>query len=450
MSAPDLYIEGYTDRLSYVPGDTLALHVSTPQPRYDIEIARIGADRRVVLRLEDIEGGEHPVPDNASSHGCAWPVSHRLAVPLDWPSGYYEATLKIGDHGGTYTRRNQRSASARAYFIVRPLKPGSRARMLLQLSTNTYAAYNNWGGFSLYAYHGRGGVQGHRVSFDRPDDGLFRRWELPFAAWAESAGYELDYCANTDLEFSPELLERYPLVLSVGHDEYWSAPMRDHLEAYIGAGGNAAFFSGNSVCWQVRSEDGGRALTCWKQRFNQDPEYRGDQAVLSTLWSHRLVGRPENSLTGVGFLHGGYHLSHGQHMDGTGAYTVHRPGHWALAGTGLQQGAEFGGRDTIVGYECDGCEFTLEDGLPVPTGTDGTPKDFEILCTAPARWHPDDSEWYEHWRPGHEGHAVMGLYRRGGTVFTAGTTDWSHGLAGGDEHVARITRNVLDRLAATD
>ena len=102
--------------------------------------------------------------------------------------------------------------------------------------------------------------------------------------------------------------------------------MRDHLEAYIAAGGNAAFFSGNSVCWRVRSEDEGRALVCWKQQFNMDPAYAaGDYANLSTLWSHHLVGRPENELTGVGFLYGGYHLSHGQYMDGSGAFTVHPP-----------------------------------------------------------------------------------------------------------------------------
>ena len=39
----------------------------------------------------------------------------------------------------------------------------------------------------------------------------------------------------------------------------------------------------------------------------------------------------------------------------------------------------------------------------------------------------------------------MGVYTRGGTVFTAGTTDWARGLKG-DEKVAQITRNVLDKL----
>lgn len=33
-----------------------------------------------------------------------------------------------------------------------------------------------------------------------------------------------------------------------------------------------------------------------------------------------------------------------------------------------------------------------------------------------------------------------------GTVFNAATIEWGHGLYRDDSHVARITRNVLDRL----
>jgi hypothetical protein len=224
--------------------------------------------------------------------------------------------------------------------------------------------------------------------------------------------------------------------------------MRDHLERFIADGGNVAFFSGNTCCWQVRSEDGGRALTSWKQNVQQDPVFgaRGSQAMLSSLWSHHLVQRPENQLTGVGFLWGGYHKSHGQLMDASGAYTVHRPDHWLFAGTGLKRGDEFGGKDTIVGYECDGCELTWREGLPFPTHRDGTPESFEIIASAPAQWHPDDCEWYDRWENGRKGNAVLGVYQRGGTVFTSGSTDWAHGLRGGDSMVERITRNVLERL----
>ena len=136
-------------------------------------------------------------------------------------------------------------------------------------------------------------------------------------------------------------------------------------------------------------------------------------------------------------------------MDGTGAYTVHRPDHWLFAGTDLKNGDAFGGKlpdYKIVGYECDGCELVWKDGLPFPTHADGTPKGFEVLATAPARWHPDDCEWYEKWEKGRTGNAVIGTYTRGGTVVTVGSTDWSFGLRGNDADIVRITKNVLDKL----
>lgn len=424
-------IEGYTDRVSYIAGEDVKLHVSSAASSFDVEIARLGVKREVVWSKKGVPGKQHDIPANASSHGCRWPVSLSIPIPDDWRSGYY--SVKLGEKNRD------------AYFIVRPKRPSSK--ILIQLSTNTYNAYTNWNGYSLYAYHARHKVQGRRVSFDRPQYSQFATWELPFVAWAEANGYALDYCANSDLEFHPELLDRYKLVLSVGHDEYWSSPMRDNLERYIGNGGNVAFFSGNTCCWQVRSEENGRALACWKQNFGDDPLYAsGNHKLLSTTWSHHLVGRPENALTGVGFLWGGYRKSHGQFMADPAEYAVHRPDHWLFAGTNLKAGDKFGDKDTVVGYECDGCELTWKDGLPMPTGKDGTPANFEILATCPARWHPDDCEWYEKWEKGRTGNAVLGTYTRGGTVVTAGSTDWSHGLRGNDAAVVRITKNVLDKL----
>ena len=372
----------------------------------------------------------------------------RLPIPDDWRTGYYQATLGVSDRGGQFTHRNTRTAVGSLFFVVRAKQPGSTSKILLQLSTNTYNAYTNWGGHSLYGYHARNHLQGHQVSFHRPLSTQFYNWELPFVRWAESNGFPLEFAVNNDLAERPEMLENYRLVLSVGHDEYWSSPMRDALEQFISDGGNVAFFSGNTCCWQVRHVEGGTALECWKQGYNYDPLFRvGDHKLLSTLWSHHLVGRPENELTGVGFLWGGYHRSHGQFMDGPAAFEVHRPEHWIFAKTNLKRGDSFGGKDTIVGYECDGCEFEIKEGLPVPTHRDGTPESFVILGTCPARWAPGDSFWYPEFPRDRVGAAVMGTYTRGGTVFTAGSTDWAHGLRGEDPTVMQITKNILERLS---
>jgi hypothetical protein len=448
-----LFIEGYAGEISYAPGEELQIHLSSSSPIASLTIARLGKERLVVHEVKSLEGIlEHPVPVDASSHGCHWPVAFRFPIPADWKSGYYEVTMKVSDKGGVFTQRNTRSAGSTCFFVLRPAEPGKDSRILLQLATHTYNAYNNWGGSSFYAYHGRAGLQGHQVSYHRPPASQFGRWELPFVVWAETNGYKIDYATNLDLELHPEIVKPYRLLLSVGHDEYWSAPMRDTVEDYAAAGGNVAFFSGNTCCWQVRWVPETRSLLSWKQWFNQDEQYSPVSEhlpTLATLWSHRLVGRPENSITGVGFLHGGYHKSHDQLMDGSGAFTVHRPEHWVFEETNLTAGSEFGGKDSIVGYECDGCELDWREELPFSTGRDGTPENFTVLGTAPAKWAPGDCFWYEDWPgPDHAGHAVLGLYTTpgGGTVVTAGTTDWAHGLSGGDAAVSQITRNVLDRL----
>ena len=443
-----LFIEGYAGQRSIAQGEEIPIHVSTTAAKYEIEVARLGAMREVVWKKSDVPGAAYAVPEDASANGCRWPESVRVPSDAAWKSGYYEVILRAADAGGKWTHRGKRTAESSAWFIVRQAKPGTTSKILLQLCTNTYNAYNNWGGFSVYAYNSLSNNQGHRVSFERPGPSQFSRWEQPFVHWAEKNGYALEFAANDDLEFRPEILGSYKLVLSVGHDEYWSTPMRDNLEGWIGKGGNVAFFSGNTCCWQVRAEDGGRAFTCCKQNYHLDPVFATREfKTVSTLWSHHLLKRPENEMTGVGFLWGGYRKSHGQFMTDPAEYEVHRPDHWIFAGTSLKRGEKFGGKDTIVGYECDGCELTWKDGLPFPTCKDGTPKTFEVLATCPVRWHPDDAEWYEQWEKGRTGAACLGLYTRGGTVFTAATTDWAHGLQGGDEDVMRITQNVLDRLS---
>lgn len=429
-------IDGYPAERSHVAGDILKLHLSSEVSPLTVRVQRVGAETRMLWSQTGVPVGKHDIPKHASSHGCDWPVALAVRIPAVWPSGCYEAIAEWR-HG------DQVVASNPMFFVIRSSNPGRDSKILLQISSNTYNAYNNWGGHSLYEYwgiwdvrHEPGDVLGRRVTFQRPFRGVDRTWEVPFIRWAEKEGYKIDYAINNDLEFNPEILQHYKLVLSVGHDEYWSAGMRDNLERFVADGGNVAFFSGNVCCWQVRNEDHGNDMVCWKEAFAQDPIYRpeGPNPLLSTLWSHHLVQRPENQLTGVGVLRGGFNGFRGNFMDG-GDYQVHRPEHWVFEGTGLSRNDRFGKPNTIVGYECDGCEFALHDGLPVPTGRDGTPKNFTILATAPARWGFKDvgwyKEWHEEWKTRERDHACMGIYRKpgGGTVFTAATTDWSHGLS---------------------
>lgn len=494
-------VTGYCWPQSVVAGEQVGLHLSSSGGRpVRVEVARVGGGREVVFRTDAVAAEEHAVAKDASSKGCGWPAALTLEVETGWRSGYYEVVLEI-EVGGK-ARRDY------AFFVVRPAPGTDPARIVLALATNTWHAYNDFGGTNLYT----GGTQ---VALRRPmapgylykPPGKGRRvtgtgapdpqnaahvgylqlnhlsgwagsagwpdWELPFIAWAEREGFELGVCTNADLEHHPEVLDGAHLYLSVGHDEYWSKGMRDTVEAFVARGANAAFFSGNTSLWQVRLEGPERdVMVGYKGFFKNDPLLgTSREAEVTTFWSDVVVARPENHMTGVSFTRGGYHRIGRNVTNGLGGYTVHRPGHWIFEGTGLGYGDVLGAGATVVGYECDGCVFTYRDGLPYPTGEDGTPPTFEILGTCPTQHFtretaprppkPDEPSELEYiaarifgTREPHamerirHGHAVLGAYTNeaGATVVTSGSTDWAHGLAGRDPQVEQITRNVLTRL----
>jgi hypothetical protein len=482
---------------SVVAGETVALRAAGPPAEAEVQIHRVGLHRELVW-TGSLTVEPHDLPDDAWSHGCPWPDSATVEVDPAWRSGYYEVSL---------TTVAGFRHEAVAYFVVRASGTDApSARPLLVLTTNTWNAYNDFGGRNLYS-------RGTRVSFarpmapgylrkpdgpgsrvavvDAPDHGMrayrtylrdhrFSRWagsagwpnaELGFVRWAERHGYELDYAVNADLERVPGLLDGRRLYLSVGHDEYWSWEMRDAVESFVRGGGNAVFLSGNTSFWQVRFEDDGATMIGFKDQFKKDPVFGTDrQHLLTSMWSDHLIERPENHMTGVTFSRGGYHRIGKAVAVGAGGYTVYRPEHWVFEGTDAVYGDVIGANAVTVGYECDGCDFTMSDGLPYPTGSDGTPADFQILGFVPARpfgrdndptgvperarsecefiaWRvlgsetPEDVARFEH------GHAVMGVHEPGGTVFTAGTTEWAWGLIHEDPTIERITRNLIDRLA---
>jgi hypothetical protein len=218
-------IEGYTNKTSVAPGETLCFHVSTDASAFQIVISREGADSEVVHRVDGVSGSEHPVPPMAYAEGCGWTESYRLDVPASWRSGVYRARLIARVPRGAFTRWCDQSAEHSILFVVRAAEPGATSPILMQLCTNTYQAYNFWGGRSLYAYHSMERLRASRVSFNRPGLGYyghstFERWERKFVQWAESAGITLEYACNYDLEAHPEILGRYRLIVGVGHDEY--------------------------------------------------------------------------------------------------------------------------------------------------------------------------------------------------------------------------------------
>jgi hypothetical protein len=296
-------------------------------------------------------------------------------------------------------------------------------------------------------------------------------YERHFARWAESAGYDLDFATLHELDNDPDRLTGHACAIFVGHDEYWSAPMRDAVDSYVEAGGRAARFAGNFL-WQTRISDDGQTQTCYKYVAERDPMAASATPHLTTAaWEVAPVNRPGALTFGVNALRGVYAGLGRCAGNGPGGFTIYRPGHWAFAGAGLGYGDVLGATSRIFGYEVDGLDYRMEDGLPCPTCTDGAVPDITILAMGLAtNIESDTGVWGETLYIGSadaafkakalfgeatpqtldacaRGNGMIVHWHKGAReVFTAATCEWVAGLMRGDAQVIAVTRNVLDRF----
>lgn len=447
-------IAGYPANASVARGDELVLHVSTAAPRFRVRFYRWGDGLAQVHESGWLAGKFAPA--RGADADWDWPA-YRFRLDGDWPPAVYLAFLE--EPGGV--RISLAASSAALLFVVRG---AGRQPILYKLPLATYHAYNCSGDGCFYVNPPRSvSPPGAKVTFRRPGGGIggvtwgapdhydrssprqtFAHWDAHFIRWLVRNGYAPEFCTDLDLHDNPAILARHRLLLSVGHDEYWTEAARDAVEDFVAQGGNAAFFGANLCWWRVHLVDGGSAMVCHQG---------GPAGALDHWWPPSGAGRPEDALGGVSYRHGG------GWWDGprqTSGYAVQDAGHWIFAGTGLRAGDVFG-RDTVpplVGYECDGVPLAACDPasglaqLSALAQHSGTPAGFRLLAASRL-----DARWQE--LPAREGlaagegihAAAMGIHTRGGTVFSAGTTDWAQVLGNGqDAHLETITRNLIERL----
>jgi hypothetical protein len=297
------------------------------------------------------------------------------------------------------------------------------------LATNTYQAYDNWGGKSLYGYNSTGGKQARMVSFNRPHRnfhgaGLFFQFEYNLVRWLEKEGYALTYICDMDLH--EQILDRSHIrtLLIAGHSEYWSMEMRQSVEKWSASKINLAVFSANCAYWQVRMEpdahgNPNRLMVSYKQFATQeDPIRFTDPHRVTTRWRDQPVNMPEDRMFGI--MYAGI-------PEAPAPLVVTNAKHWLYEGTGLKNGDKIPG---VVGGEVD-----LYCGkLP----------GVEVIASSPVMLY------------GKRRYANVAWYQKptGGKVFAVGSFYWNWFLdpihyknrAHENKAIQQITRNALNEL----
>lgn len=429
--APAHAIEAYPSWPSVEPGGRLELHVSTrPAARYRVAIHRLGwydgdGSRTIALHPSagDLQGLARTLPAieaGPTVAACDWPVTDSIAVGRDWASGQYVAKLSLcnGEHAGEI---------AFVPFVVRaPLD--RQADVLVQMPFTTAQAYNNWGGKSLYPSNSSEETPAVKVSFDRPfpawhEANLNARWpfvwDLQLIRFLEREGFDVAYTTDLDTHREPWRLLGHPLVMTSGHDEYWSSEMRDAFDAVRENGASLACMGANTGYWQTRFEDGERSMVEYR-RAAADPE--PDPARKTVLFRELVPPRPECLLWGVQYQDG---MTPPRQPPRDYELTESCLGDPWLEGTGFEHPARLEG---LVGYEWDALQRGLE-----PAG-------------ATVFFHYENelsnADVVRHRMP------AGGIsFAAGSLQFSWGLDDWAHPGAA-DPRLQRFMKNGLDEMTA--
>jgi hypothetical protein len=323
----DSTIQGYATSMSVNKGATIRFKVKTTASNYHIDIYRLGYYQGNGARLQQSnvrptaslpQSQPNCLTDSATGLiDCGnWGVSASWTAPSTSVSGVYIAKLIRDDNGG----------ASQIPFVVRD--DAASSDMLVRTSDSTWQAYNKYGGNSLYSCTSPcppGNPEGYKgafsVSYNRPFDGTITQdngrsylfyAEYQMIRFLERNGYDASYTSQGDVAANAGLLLNHKVIISSGHDEYWSGQERANVEAARDAGVSLAFFSGNEVYWKTRwqssSADGTttqyRTLTTYKDTHFNAPT---DPVAWTGTWRDprfAAVGdsKPENSLTGQLFI----------------------------------------------------------------------------------------------------------------------------------------------------
>jgi len=346
-------IEGYASRTSVDRGDNIQFFVSTIDPTYQLDVYRMGwyggAGARLMKSFASLPGKlqVRPKPGALGFFECTWTNPVTLSIPKDadptvWTSGTYLVKLTGAKGKQSYIP-----------FVVRD--DARSSDIFFVANVNTYQAYNNWGGRSLYPQIDPDGIAAQRISFNRPyandlGAGQFLGWEYNMVRFLEREGFDVTYATNVDVHENLALLEQHSVFLDTGHDEYWSWEMRINLERALANGESLAFFAGNVCWWQIRYDASpatgiaDRTIIAYKDSYRQDPYFNDGNSEhrqrTTFLWDSTIVNRPAALLEGIEYFAGAK----------TRDMVIQDTSFFAFDGTTLTPGSRIPG---VVGGEVD-------------------------------------------------------------------------------------------------
>jgi hypothetical protein len=350
-------------------------------------------------------------------------------------------------------------------WVVAPARP--QASIAVVASTNTWNAYNNFGGRSNYinstmlpphpTVNARQDLRRYKeaelfnewhpldsqyapLSFERPEVGNFvpenvvvtdpiagrlasslapAEWRL--LGWLEREGYEHDYYSDHQLHTGLLDLDAYKVLVIGVHPEYWSQTMYERVKAWVyDRGGRLMYLGGNGLNCEIEFFDDSTMHVKSHLASTGGELGMSDPVDPDTYYEsrfHRTV-ESEASLLGVVTTDSGIMTA--------APYRVVESSHWAFTGTGLGDGDLFG-------------EISLHERCPGGASGHETDK--------MSRSSPPNTVLLAKGVNPEDGGAEIVYYEleSSGAVFSVGSITYPSSLLV-DPVVSRVTANVISRF----
>jgi hypothetical protein len=427
-------------------GDRVEFRVHAVEP-YKLGLWRYGYHKEFIRNLGwyDNHGPRacmQTIPDGYFvEHGVAW----------DNGFGVHQQRLTTPARTGLYYLHARGESGAFFSFplVVAPAQP--QAPIAVLASTNTWNAYNPFGGRSNYIMAAKmieepivnakfdlprykmsdygewkHGDRFNPLSFDRPEpynhvpesvectDPIEGRQACHLApaewrvlGWLERQGYAYDLYTDYQLHAGVLDLRGYRVLILSVHPEYWSEEMYRAAKKWVfEQGGRLLYLGGNGLNCKVELLDDGKSMHC----LNEWP------AGYESRFHHQVES--EANLLGVVFSDAGAMTA--------APYEVITPDHWVFAGTGLKRRDLFGTKILHQRYAGGASGHETDKISP------SSPKNLVLLARGQ---NPQEGG----------AHLVYFETPGGGAVFSAGSIMYPSALLC-DEPTSLITVNVIERF----
>lgn len=392
--------DGYLDRLSAFPGDSVSLYLNASMTgQYQVKLYDVLGN--IVFQTAVSVYPQVPPSATAYEQGFGYQRSIQVQVPR-LASGIYLWENKIP-------------------MVVK----ARRGKIVVLYPSNTAAAYNGAGGKSLYGSNSTEGKAATTVSFRRPC-GL-ESFSDSFLVWMARQSDDVRYITDLDMDNYSEI-DHAALLIIIGHSEYWTYKARRNFDRFVASGKDVMILSGNTMWWQVRYSKSRDQLICYR-KAEDDSEV--DSKLKTINWEDPLLNYPIIPSIGASFSNAGYGDKPDKGWDG---YRLANDSP-LLKNTGLRVG------DTLM------LQSRETDGAPLSTFEDGVP----VLNAEAMGFFKTELVGYDRvWRANTDGVMTWIAFQRApssGIVINVASTNWcaQNGI-GTNLRIGIITRNMIDAL----